>query len=149
MPISIEKATVDDLETLYKIEKECFALEAFPKKQIASLLRNPNSVSLLAKMNGEIVGFIIALIYEGESERIGHIFTLDVTVKARRKRVGLRLLEDSERILRKKGVKVCYLEVRADNVAARELYRKLGYVEIGLLKNFYSGGDGVRLGKTL
>ncbi len=150
MVINIEKAKADDLEALYGIERECFTLEAFSKKQIGSLLRNPNSISLLAKLNGEIVGFIVALIYEEKKEKIGHIFTLDVAVKARRKGVGLKLLESAEQILREKEVKICFLEVRGDNVAARELYRKLGYVEVGLLKDFYfSGGHGVRLRKNL
>lgn len=149
MSITTRKAKLDDLEALYGIEKECFTLEAFSKNQIALLLRNPDMISLLAQMVGRVVGFIIALVYEGEREKIGHIITLDVAVKARKKGVGLKLVKDLERILRSQKVKTCYLEVRVDNMAARELYRKLGYVETKLLKNFYPEADGVRMKKPL
>ncbi len=149
MSIIIKKTGIDDLEMLYKIEKECFTLEAFSKKQIKSLLQAPNSISLLAEINGEIVGFIIALIYEGKSEKIGHVFTLDVASNTRKKGVGLKLLDSLEHILVEQRVNVCYLEVKVDNVAARELYRKIGYVEIRFLKGFYRGGDGIRLKKIL
>jgi len=150
MSISIKKAKVRDLEKLYCIEKECFTFEAFSKEQTAFLLRKPNSISLLAKINNETVGFIIALIYERDNKRASHVFTLDVAVKARRKGVGLKLLQSLEQILRSKGAKVCYLEVRVDNVAARELYKKLGYVEIEYLKDYYYPREnGIRLRKIL
>lgn len=150
MSISIEKAKVDDLDALYEIEKECFTIEAFSKRQIASLLRRSNSISLLAKINDEVVGFLIALIHKINNEKIAHIITLDVAVKARRKRVGLRMFENLDRILEKNEVKVCYLEVRVDNKAARKFYRKLGYVETEMIRNFYcSGKDGIRMRKIL
>ncbi len=149
MSVTTRNAKFEDLEALYAIETECFTLEAFSKRQIASLLQNPNSVSLLAQMNGEIAGFIIALIHQRKSEKTGRIYTLDVAVKARKKGVGLKLVEHAEQILRKKGVKTCHLEVRIDNIAARELYKKLGYVETELLKGFYPEGDGVKMKKIL
>jgi ribosomal-protein-alanine N-acetyltransferase len=149
MSVTTRKAKIDDLEALYGIEKECFTLEAFSKNQIALLLRNPSTISLLAQMDSRVVGFIIALIYEEEKRKVGHIITLDVAVKARKRGVGLKLLNDLERIFRSQKVQVCYLEVRVDNKAALELYTKLGYVRTKLLKNFYPDGDGVRMKKLL
>jgi ribosomal-protein-alanine N-acetyltransferase len=150
MPISIKEAKVSDLEKLYRIEKECFTSEAFSKEQTAFLLRNPNSISLSAQMNNETAGFLIALIYERNNKKASHVFTLDVAINARRKGVGLKLLQSLEQILKSKGAKVCYLEVKIDNMAARELYKKLGYVEIKHLKGYYSPREnGVRLRKIL
>jgi ribosomal-protein-alanine acetyltransferase len=150
MSISIEKAALADLDTIFKIEKECFALEAFSKQHLASLLRNPNSLSLLAKLDTEIAGFMIALIHELKKEKIGHIHTVNVVTKAREMGVGFRLLEEAERILKEEGVKDCYLEVRMDNIPARKLYQKLGYIEVGELRDFYyPGGHGIKLKKEL
>jgi len=137
------------LETLYQIEKECFTLEAFNKQHIAYLLENPNSVSLAAKKENVIAGFIIGLIDRHDEEIIGHVYTLDVAVKYRRKGVGLKLLDEIERIFVKKGVKLCYLEARKDNLAALELYRRHGYVEIKELKDYYKEAHGVRLEKKI
>ncbi len=150
MSVTIQRATVNDLETLYEIEKECFTTEAFTKEQIGYLLQNPNVVSLVAQMNGENVGFIIGLTYSGNRVRIGHICTIDVAVKHRRRGIGLKLLKELEKIFVEKGVETCYLEVRIDNVAALELYRKQGYIETGQLKGYYSMGiHGIRLEKKL
>jgi len=150
MTLRIKQATIEDLEKLYNIEKECFTFEAFSKGQIASLLKASNSVSLVAEENNEILGFIIGLIYNEQEEKIGHIFTIDVAIKHRRKGVGLKLLKELEKIFIKKGAKACYLEVRVDNSAARQLYHKQGYKEIEELKNFYRKGiHGIRLKKNL
>ncbi len=150
LSVTIQLATVNDLETLYEIEKECFTTEAFTKEQIGYLLQNPNVVSLVAQINGENAGFIIGLIYSGDKRRIGHIYTIDVAAKHRRRGIGLKLLKELEKIFVQKGVETCYLEVRIDNVAARDLYRKQGYIETGQLKGYYPlGTHGIRLQKKL
>jgi len=149
LSITIQRATIKDLETLYKIERECFTIEAFSKQHIAYLLENPNAVSLVAQINSEIAGFIVGLTHRLDKMITGHVYTLDVAVKHRRKGVGLKLLDELERIFVKRGVKICYLEARVDNMAARELYRKHGYVEVEKLKKYYRGIHGVRLKKKL
>jgi ribosomal-protein-alanine N-acetyltransferase len=150
LSIHIRRATTDDLETLHSIERECFTLEAFTKGQLAYLLKNPKSISLIAQTKNEIAGFIVGLIYDHYTTRTGHVYTLDVAVKHRRRGVGVRLLRELEQRFVKNGVKICYLEARRGNAAALALYRKHGYTEVDVLENFYSEGvDGVRLIKKL
>ena len=148
--IHIRLATTDDLETLYGIERECFTLEAFTKEQLAYLLKNPKSISLIARVDNEIAGFIIGLIYNHGTTRAGHVYTIDVAVKHRRRGVGLRLLWELEQRFVENDVESCYLEAHRGNVAALELYRKHGYVDVSILKDFYAEQvDGVRLMKRL
>jgi len=150
LTITIKQATIKDLETLHKIEKECFTKEAFTKKQIENLLQNSNAISLIAQTNGETTGFIIGLTYPDNKARIGHVITIDIAIKHRRKGIGMRLLNELERKLVRKDVETCYLEVRIDNVAARELYRKQGYKETKKLKRYYPKRiNGVQLKKKL
>ena len=150
MPITVKRTTIRDLETLDKVERECFTLEAFTKRHIAFLLENPYSISLAAWEDNEIAGFTIGSIQNSNETRIGRVYTLDVAVEHRRKGIGLRLLNELERVFMEKGVKNCCLEVRADNVAARQLYHKQGYVELEQLKDYYSKGiHGVLLVKKL
>ncbi|MFQ6064747.1 MAG: GNAT family N-acetyltransferase [Candidatus Bathyarchaeia archaeon] len=150
MSINIRRATTDDLETLYGIESECFTIEAFTKEQLAFLLENPKGISLTARIGDEIAGFIVGLIHDYRSVRTGHVYTIDVAAKYRRKGVGLKLLKELEQRFIENGVEICYLEARRDNVAALELYRKHGYTELDVLKSFYSKGvNGVRLVKKL
>ena len=150
MSIRIRRATKEDLEPLYGLERECFTAEAFTKEQLAYLVEHPHGISLVAEIDSEIVGFIMGLIYNHDTTRIGHVYTIDVAVKHRRRGIGLRLLRELEQRFVENGVGICCLEARRGNVAALELYRRHGYTEVSVLKNFYSEGvDGVRLMKKL
>jgi ribosomal-protein-alanine acetyltransferase len=149
MLVKIEGVSIKHLDRLYEIEIECFEKEAFTKRQIAYLLTDYNSTGLIAKLNGEIVGFIIAKIHRDRKSATGHILTIDVSPKHRRKKIGLRLLQEIERIFKDKGVRVCFLEAREDNIAALNLYQKFGYEEVERLENYYGNAHGVRLKKTL
>ncbi|MBI5228808.1 GNAT family N-acetyltransferase [Candidatus Micrarchaeota archaeon] len=150
MSLKIEHAKFNDLDALHRIERECFTSEAFTKEHIAYLLESPNAVSLVAEANHEIVGFIVGMIENYGRTTVGHVYTIDVAFKHRRAGVGLRLLDELEHIFLERGVKTSYLEVRIDNKAARELYRKKGYTELEPLENFYAKGrHGLRMKKEL
>ncbi|MCJ7423350.1 ribosomal protein S18-alanine N-acetyltransferase [Candidatus Bathyarchaeota archaeon] len=147
MTTTIETASMRHLDRLTEIEVECFGKEAFTRKQIASLLTDYNSISLVAKEDGKIAGFVIGMVSIETDSPIGHILTLDVSPQYRRKRIGLRLLQEIERIFSKKGVGTCYLEAREDNLQALNLYEKTGYKRIGRLKNYYGDAHGIHLRK--
>lgn len=149
MPITVEDASTKHLEKLYEIEMECFRREAFTKKQIAQLLQNINTISLIAKENGEIVGFIIGMLSIEDNTVVGHILTIDVSPSHRRKGVGVKLLQEIEKIFKNKQASICRLEVREDNVAALNLYRKLGYQKVGKLEHYYGDAHAILLEKTL
>jgi len=90
------------------------------------------------------------LIYDWGREKIGHVVTLDVALKHRRKGVGMKLLKYLELKFKEKSVDSCYLEVRADNEAAQQLYRSLGYKQVRILKDYYGRGiHGIQLKKLL
>lgn len=145
----IEHATTRQLDRLYEIEKECFQKEAFTKQQIAHLLAAYNSVSLVAKVNSEIVGFIISVVILERNALVGHILTIEVLRQHRRKGIAQQLLQEIEKILKEKGVKACRLEVREKNLAALKLYRKLGYLKVAKLKDYYGNAHGIYLRKDL
>jgi ribosomal-protein-alanine N-acetyltransferase len=149
MKAVIEDASIRDLDRLYEIETECFREEAFTKAQIAQLLRGYSSIGLIARVGGQIVGFVIGDIYVDGRVLQGHICTIELLPNFRRQGIGEKLLREIEEIFRQKKVKASALEVREDNVPAIEFYRKLGYDKIGTLKNYYGSAHGLFLGKTL
>ena len=146
---TVEDASTKHLDRLYEIEKECFAEEAFSRRQIAQLLTDYNSIGLMARENGEIVGFIVGTVYYDRRVANGHILTIDVLPSHRHRGIGQTLMQEMEGILIRKGVQGCLLEVREDNAAALGLYRKLGYKELGRLENYYGKAHGIYLKKTL
>lgn len=149
MAIKIEDTSIRLLGKLYEIEKQCFGQEAFTKQQLAYLLTDYNAIGLVARVNSEIAGFAIARVDIGRNTSFGHILTVDIAPAYRRKGIAQKLLQEIETIFREKGIKECRLEVREDNVAALNLYQKLGYKKVGKLEKYYSEAHGLYLQKTL
>ncbi len=148
--VIIRRANPSDLERLRRIEVECFHEEAFPLSYLRYIIENPNFIMLVAVLEGEIAGFIVASIEDFRDSIAGHIYSIDVKPKYRRRGIGSKLLESIEEILGGMGAEVCYLEARADNVAAINLYLKCNYRALENLRNYYGvGKNGIRLAKKL
>jgi [ribosomal protein S18]-alanine N-acetyltransferase len=148
MNVIIEDANIRLLGELYEIEKLCFEEEAFSKQQIGYLLEDYNAVSFIARVDGEIAGFIIGRVDLIRNRPVGHIMTIDVAPNYRRKGIAQKLMLKTEAIFKTKGVKECRLEVRENNVAALSLYLKLGYEKISLLEQYYGEAHGFYLRKV-
>lgn len=149
MAMKIEDTSIRLLGKLYEIEKQCFGQEAFTKQQLTYLLTEYNAIGLAARVNSEIAGFAIARVDIGRNTSFGHILTVDIAPAYRRKGIAQKLLQEIETIFREKGIKECRLEVREDNVAALNLYQKLGYKKVGKLEKYYGEAHGLYLQKTL
>jgi ribosomal-protein-alanine N-acetyltransferase len=149
MTLTVETASLRQLNRLYEIERECFGEEAFSRQQIATLIRDYNSISLVAVENNTIIGFILGAIHFQRNALDGHVLTIDVSTRNRRRGVGSRLLKEMEGIFSEKNVKTCHLEVKENNIEALKLYEKAGYKKIGKLKNYYGRTDGLYLCKSL
>jgi len=59
----------------------------------------------------------------------------------RGKHVGLRLMEEGMRKVKNEGASEMYLEVRASNRVAIEMYRKLGFRAGKSLEGYYRDGE--------
>jgi ribosomal-protein-alanine acetyltransferase len=149
MSAVIVDASIRHLDRLHEIETECFKDEAFTREQIARLLKDYDSIGFVACVGNKIVGFVISMIYIDRNDLQGHILTIDVLPDYRRKGIGQMLIQETERILKQKGAKASRLEVKEDNYAAINLYKKLGYEKVGKLKNYYGNSHGIYLNKAL
>jgi ribosomal-protein-alanine N-acetyltransferase len=149
MEIVITDASIRMIDELYELEQQCFQEEAFSKQQISYLLTDYNAMSIAAKINDRIAGFIIGRIDLIRNQPVGHIMTIDVALQFRRKGVGQRLMQETEALFKQKGVKEIRLEVREGNTAAIGLYEKLEYKRISKLEHYYGEAHGFYFRKTL
>jgi [ribosomal protein S18]-alanine N-acetyltransferase len=149
MDIEISNVTIRLLDKLWAIENQCFEQEAFTKQQLAYLIADYSTIGLTALVNGEIVGFVLARVNIRRNVTFGHILTIEVAPTYRRKGIAQKLLQEIENTLRDRGVNECRLEVRENNKAALNLYRKLGYTKIGRLEKCYGTAHGLYLKKSL
>jgi ribosomal-protein-alanine N-acetyltransferase len=89
--------------------------------------------ALVVEQNGQVAGFMIGR-QTGEEWEIENIA---VTVSARRTGLGACLLGEFLNLVRERGGKAVFLEVRESNGAARALYKKWAFVEAGRRKKYY------------
>jgi ribosomal-protein-alanine N-acetyltransferase len=80
-----------------------------------------------------VVGFIVGRQLDDEWE----IENIAVTGTARRHGLGSRLVGELLSLVRSHGGKSVLLEVRESNGAARSLYEKWGFLEVGRRKMYY------------
>jgi ribosomal-protein-alanine N-acetyltransferase len=102
-----------------------------------------------ARAFGTPDGFIFLQPLEGEADtepREAEILTLVVKPKARRSGLASRLIVHGAAAL---GVTRLFLEVAADNEAARALYLKNGFSETGRRKAYYKRADDTRMDAVL
>jgi ribosomal-protein-alanine acetyltransferase len=93
---------------------------------------------LVIEQDGKVSGFVIG--HEIGSHQLGgewEIENIAVTGSAQRSGLGARLLGEFLNLVRERGGRAIFLEVRESNLAARGLYRKLAFVEAGRRKNYY------------
>jgi len=94
--LSLRTYTLEDFETLYEIDQECYepAL-AYSKREFGNYLRFPGAECVIAEENGNTAGFCLT----AHQRARGTIITIDVLEKFRRRGVGTALLAEAERRL--------------------------------------------------
>jgi len=107
---------------------------------IKALLEHPASTSLLAVAGDpkSIKGFVIAQLAADEAE----ILSIAVSPDWRRSGLGTMLVEGLARASKRGEAARIFLEVAEDNEAARSLYRKTGFAEVGRRKSYYHRAEG-------
>lgn len=85
-----------------------------------------------------IVGFVLSRAAAGEAE----ILSIGVTARAARQGLGWRLMRAALQDASARDVETVFLEVDETNLAARSLYRKLGFKTVAERPAYYAGPDG-------
>lgn len=114
------------------LERECFA-DPWSQQSIASELHNPLSLWLVAQEGQTLLGYIGSQTCLDETD----MMNIAVSPASRRQGVARALIEALVSALREGGSKQLTLEVRASNGPARQLYESLGFLQVGLRKNYY------------
>lgn len=114
--------------------------EGWSEGSIKTLLEHPASTSLIAVAGDPktIKGFVIAQLAADEAE----ILSIGVAPDWQRSGLGTRLIEGLIRASKRGEAKQVFLDVAEDNAAARALYAKLGFRELGRRRRYYKRPDG-------
>ena len=90
------------------------------------------------ELHGAVTGYGIMSLVVGEA----HLLNICVAPEWQQRGYGRLLLEHFMELARERGASQMFLEVRLSNAAALALYRKRGFNEVGMRKNYYPGEKG-------
>lgn len=113
--------------------------EAFPTPWTVEIFEhemsgNPYARYLVAEWDGQVIGHCGMWIVLDEC----HITNVAVRKDYRGKKIGEGLMREAISLCQSLDVRLMSLEVRVSNTVAQNLYRKLGFQDGGIRKNYYT-----------
>ncbi len=133
----IISAQLSQLDEIVEIENSSFK-KPWKRSQLMDDIRNnTDSENWVFVQDEKVVGYIFGWIIQKEF----HLHNISVHPNYLRKKIGQKLINHIISRVADQKVNVILLEVSVNNVSARKCYQSLGFVEVGLRKDYYSKGD--------
>ena len=136
-PIDIQPGDLGNLNDIMHVMDRAFPKaygEGWNHHQCRSMLSMPSAKLLIARQADMVCGFVISRQAADEEE----LLMIAVSPEHQGQGVGYHLLEHMLLTAQADQVSAVFLEMRADNPAAK-LYAKFGFQQIGLRKSYYTG----------
>lgn len=141
--IRVERTGTISIDDVMQVMDEAFDPafgEAWTAAQCTGLLGLPGTWLLLARHGDQPAGFALARATLDE----GELLLIGVRPAFRRRGTGAALMDAVLAEGRTRGVARLHLEVRDGN-AARALYERMGFAEVGRRRDYYRGAAGDRM----
>jgi [ribosomal protein S18]-alanine N-acetyltransferase len=141
MSVVLRPMAGSDVSAVAKLEVALFGEEAWSPDMLASeLAGEPGKYYLVADEDGVIAGYA-GLLAPGGGQ--ADVLTVGVTQEHWGHGIGAAMLENLLAEAGRRGCTEVFLEVRTDNDRAQRLYRRYGFVGIGVRRGYYqpSGAD--------
>ena len=136
--MTIRSCSLDDLESVFLINKEIYGNDCYPKVVIRQFYDCFSDNIKIAIENKKIIGFSINGMTSNSNE--GWILSLGVSEGFRHYGIGTKLLLKSIEELKKGGAKVIKLTAHPDNTGIR-LYKKIGFKIKRKYKDYYGDNE--------
>ncbi|MGC2698505.1 MAG: ribosomal protein S18-alanine N-acetyltransferase [Candidatus Angelobacter sp.] len=134
--VRVRRAEAADLQRLMEIAAHSATAALWTRKEYEKVFAQNQPrprVALVVEEEDIVLGFLVSSLVDEEWE----IENIAVSGPARRRGLGSRLLGEFLDLVRSRGGKEIYLEVRESNRAARALYEKWGFTEAGRREDYY------------
>jgi ribosomal-protein-alanine N-acetyltransferase len=137
---AIRPLTHDQLAEVLRLNIRCFRSgDNYTKHTFEYLLGEPRTLSYRSVTPaGDLVGFVFVMVKENGA---AHLTTIGVAPEHRRRGVAETLMQHVESALREREISTIMLEVRVSNIAAQDLYRRIGYMAVQRIGRYYNNGE--------
>lgn len=127
---SIRSMQSIDLEAVMDIENVSFR-SPWSRQSFENDLKRPDSSCLVSIYHKMITGYLVAW------QVLDEIYIGNLAVHPEYRRMGIAQDLINYLLLHCQTINWAWLEVRISNTAAQNLYRKLGFKDISIRKNYY------------
>lgn len=124
----------EDIDQVLVIEHKSFTLPWSRDAFINELTKNQFAVYLVLEDDDAVIGYCGAWIVVDEA----HVTNIAVLPEYRGRKLGEALMKKMMEAAKELGAVTMTLEARVTNIAAQSLYRKLGFQNGGIRKNYYT-----------
>ncbi|RCV51466.1 ribosomal-protein-alanine N-acetyltransferase [Marinitenerispora sediminis] len=133
---------VADLDSVIELEAALFPGDAWSQAMLHDELTASGRHYLVAVEGGDdarVIGYAGLRAVPPE----GDVQTIAVGRPWWGRGVGTALLSELLAEAGRRGVREVFLEVRSDNPRAQDLYKRFGFVELGVRRGYYAGADAI------
>ena len=130
--ISFNKLSSIEIPSVLSIE-ERNSDYPWTQLQFTTSIENSKNLCYRLSLNGKTIGYLIAMLATDSAD----ILSIGIDPDFQRKGHGTALLKHLIEELRKRHMGEILLEVRAGNKSAIQFYKKQGFEEISVRKNYY------------
>lgn len=124
----------EDIDQILEVEHASFTTPWSREAFYNELHNNRFAVYIVLEENNKILGYCGAWIVIDEA----HVTNVAILPEFRGRKLGEAILRKMMSVAQEMGAKSMTLEVRVSNHVAQSLYRKLGFQNGGIRKNYYS-----------
>jgi [ribosomal protein S18]-alanine N-acetyltransferase len=134
---SIRRMTLEDVPFVHEIDTLSFSLP-WPERSFRfELTENPVARPWVVESGGRVAAMLVLWLIIDEA----HIATIATHPDFRRQGFAERLMIAALVSAREEGARRAFLEVRAGNAGALELYKKYGFIIVGVRKGYYKDNN--------
>ena len=131
--ISFNKLSLVEIPLVLSIE-ERNSDYPWSKDQFTTSIENSNNLCYSLSFNGRTIGYLIVML----SVDTADILNIGIDPNFKRQGYGKALLNHLIEELKKRNISEILLEVRAGNKSAIQFYKRQGFEEISVRKNYYT-----------
>ena len=124
----------EDIDQILEVEHASFATPWSREAFYNEIYNNKFAVYIVLEEYQKIIGYVGAWVVIDEA----HITNVAILPSYRGKKLGEALLRKMMTVAKDMGARSMTLEVRVTNNVAQSLYRKLGFQNGGIRKNYYT-----------
>lgn len=136
-PIQMRLMRIEDLDEVMEIEHLCFSIPWSRESFAREVLDNRCARYLVLLKYGRVVAYAGTWFVLDE----GHITNIAVHPAYRGQKYGEAITNALIQLAADSGIRFMTLEVRRTNTVAQSLYHKLGFVDVGYRKRYYTDNN--------